>query len=132
MKEAEVYSELSGDSLTITIKGEVDHHSAPRIRQAIDRDVFFYRTPKIYLELGAIDFMDSSGLGLILGRYRKIKEMGSELILKEPTQEIMKILKLAGVEKFIKIIGNEGRVLKVKGVKYEERRNKRNEKNSAE
>ena len=126
--DAQVYSELEGDTLAVSIKGEIDHHSAPSIREAIDRDVFFYRTPKVVLDLSSIDFMDSSGLGLILGRYRKIKDMGSELILKDPTEEIMKIIKLSGVDKFIKIIKNGGKVMKVKGFKYVQRRDKNNEK----
>ena len=126
--DVQVYSELEGDMLTVIIKGEIDHHRAPVIREAIDRDVFFYRTPKVVLDLSSIDFMDSSGLGLILGRYRKIKDMGSELILKDPTEEIMKIIKLSGVDKFIKIIKNGGKVMKVKGFKYVQRRDKNNEK----
>lgn len=126
--DVQVYSELEGDMLTVIIKGEIDHHRAPAIREAIDRDVFFYRTPKVVLDLSSIDFMDSSGLGLILGRYRKIKDMGSELILKDPTEEIMKIIKLSGVDKFIKIIKNGGKVMKVKGFKYVQRRDKNNEK----
>ena len=119
--DTQVYTELSSDTLTVFIRGEIDHHSAHGIREAIDRDVFFYRTPKVVLDLSTIDFMDSSGLGLILGRYRKIKDIGSELILKDPSEEIMKIIKLAGVDKFIKIIRKEKSLIRVKGFTNKER-----------
>ena len=134
MKEADVYSELCNEELMIRISGEIDHHSAGKIREIIDRDVFFYRAPRVILDLSAIDFMDSSGLGLILGRYTKIKDMGSVLIIKDPTQVIMKILKLSGVDRFIKIQGVKpvGSVLKVKGISGRERRNEENEKNGTE
>lgn len=134
MKEAEVYSELCGENLMVKICGEIDHHSAGKIRQMIDRDVFFYRAPKVILDLSGIDFMDSSGLGLILGRYTKIKDMGSVLIIKDPTAEIMKILRLSGVDKFIKIQEKKtvGGVLKVKNITYKERQESDNEKKSSE
>ena len=134
MKEAEVYSELCGEDLLVKIRGEVDHHSAGKIREMIDRDVFFYRAQRVFLDLSGIDFMDSSGLGLILGRYTKIKDMGSTLIIKDPTGEIMKILKLSGVDKFIKIQSAKpvGSVLKVKNVSYKERSTAENEKKASE
>ena len=108
MKQAQVFSSVEGESLIITIKGEIDHHSAGIIRQEIDREGFFHRCPRVILDLSGIDFMDSSGLGLILGRYTRIKDMGSTLILKDPTQEIVRILKLSGVDKFIKIKKSTG------------------------
>ncbi len=103
MDEKQVSSVLDGECLTVSLHGEIDHHSAGKIREEIDRDVFFYRAPKVVLDLSNIDFMDSSGLGLILGRYTKIKDLGSVLILKDPTEEIMKILRLSGADKFIQI-----------------------------
>ena len=129
MEAAQVKCELNGESLEIQLKGEIDHHTAARIREEIDREVYFYRAPRVIIDLSHIDFMDSSGLGLILGRYTKLKDMGSELILKEPTEEIMKILKLAGVDKLIKIQREKdgGKILKVKRSVFVERGKTSNE-----
>ena len=74
MEAAQVKCELNGESLEIQLKGEIDHHTAARIREEIDREVYFYRAPRVIIDLSHIDFMDSSGLGLILGRYTKLKD----------------------------------------------------------
>jgi len=58
---------------------------------------------KLILDLSAVDFMDSSGLGLILGRYSVMKSIGGELVVLNPTAGVMKILSLAGAERIIKI-----------------------------
>ena len=56
------------------------------------------------MDLSDIDFMDSSGLGLILGRYNRLRGLGAELVLENPTLPIEKILCLAGVERMIPIL----------------------------
>ncbi|MBO5744296.1 MAG: anti-sigma factor antagonist [Clostridia bacterium] len=130
MKQAQIICECEGDILSIAIKGEIDHHSAKSIREQMDTEIFCHRKPKVILDLSGIDFMDSSGLGLILGRYTKIKDLGAVLILKDPTQEIIKILKLAGVDKLIKIkTTKEG---KHRSLNVREGRSFNDEKNVAE
>lgn len=99
MDNAEVRCEFENRILRIEIFGEIDHHSAAGVREEIDRNIFFYRPEKVVLDLSEIGFMDSSGLGLILGRYTKIKDLGGEMALENPSEEILKILQLAGVDK---------------------------------
>ena len=89
--------------LKIKVTGEIDHHSARGLRDDIDREVFLYRAKTVLLDLSAIDFMDSSGLGLILGRYTKIKQLNGKLKLMNPSQSVMKILELAGTERIIPV-----------------------------
>lgn len=92
--------------LTIKIKGDVDHHSAKKIREAIDSFIIEKKPVIIVLDLSSVDFMDSSGLGLILGRYNVACDLGAKLILYNPTRRIRKILELAGIERIIKIEGD--------------------------
>lgn len=92
---------MSDDSLLISIEGEIDHHTAKFIREEIDKAIYFYRPQSAVMDLAAITFMDSSGLGLILGRYTQIMQLGGKFILKDPTPEITKILVLAGVDRLI-------------------------------
>jgi len=47
--------------------------------------------------------MDSSGLGLIMGRYKKISELGGELVIRNPNEAVLKICRLAGLGRLIKI-----------------------------
>ena len=86
------------------VKGEVDHHTASDIRRRIDSEIFISRPEKVLLDLSGVEFMDSSGLGLILGRYKTATELGCEFALYEPAEAALKILKLAGCDKIIRII----------------------------
>lgn len=103
MEQAKVQSEFCSGELRILLSGEIDHHSAVGVREVIDRDLSFFRPKTALLDLSGIEFMDSSGLGLILGRYTKLKEWEGRLVLLDPTPEIGKILKLAGVERLIEV-----------------------------
>ena len=95
--------ELKENVLEIKLMGEIDHHSAVNVRSDIDGLIFDLHPRKIVLDLSEISFMDSSGLGLIMGRYSLIKELGGTLSLRAPTVAVMKILSLAGMERMIKI-----------------------------
>ncbi len=87
------------------LKGEIDHHSAKTIRKRIDAELFISRPDEIILDLSEVEFMDSSGLGLILGRYQAATEMGVAFSIYEPTEAVRRILKLSGCEKMINITG---------------------------
>jgi stage II sporulation protein AA (anti-sigma F factor antagonist) len=89
--------------LEIKLTGEIDHHSAVSVRSEIDGLIFDLRPQRVVLDLSEISFMDSSGLGLIMGRYALIKDFGGTLSLRAPTVAVMKILTLAGMERMIKI-----------------------------
>lgn len=93
--------------LTAFIKGEVDHHNAVAARRRIDRELEEKRPRELVLDLGGVNFMDSSGLGLILGRYSKASELGIAFAVCNPTPATMKILSLAGGERIINIISGE-------------------------
>ncbi len=101
--ECSVKGELSGSKLTITLEGEIDHHSARDLRKKIDELLYYYRPKKAALDLSAVSFMDSSGLGLILGRFTLARELGGELILTDPNESVSKVLELAGTSRLIKI-----------------------------
>ena len=89
--------------MIVSLSGEIDHHSARDIRDAIDRLIIAERPECLILDLSGIDFMDSSGLGLILGRYTKIRDLQGVLEIEDPTPQIEKILKLAGVNRLIPV-----------------------------
>lgn len=94
---------LENDVLTVTLRGEIDHHSAVGVRSDIDSIIYEARPRKTVLDLFAIDFMDSSGLGLIMGRYALMQRIGGELTLRNPNERVVKIFELAGLGRIIKI-----------------------------
>ena len=91
------------DKLCIVLRGEIDHHSAVSIRKELDALICEGRPKKATLDMSGIDFMDSSGLGLIMGRYALMQKIGGELTLRSPNERLIKIFKLAGLQRIIKI-----------------------------
>ena len=89
------------DTVIAEIGGEIDHHRAVSVRSQIDEALFAKMPKKLIIDIGRVDFMDSSGLGLIMGRLAKAKEIGAALILRNPSARVMKMLKMAGLDRVI-------------------------------
>lgn len=94
---------VEGEALIVFIKGEIDHYSAVWIRAEIDSKIAEVRPKKTVLSLSQIDFMDSSGIGLIMGRYARMQKLGGELILRDPGERVERICRLAGLERIVSI-----------------------------
>ncbi len=102
-KNCRYETKLEDGVLTVTLRGEIDHHSAVNVRGDIDTLIYEARPHKTVLDLSQIDFMDSSGLGLIMGRYALMERIDGTLTLKNPNERILKIFELAGLGRIIKI-----------------------------
>lgn len=89
--------------LEVRLHGEIDHHTAVSVRTGIDEMICLQKPRKTVLDLSEIDFMDSSGLGLIMGRYALMQRIGGELSVKNLSERVMKIFELAGLGRIIKI-----------------------------
>ena len=95
-------------TLVIRLSGEIDHHGAVGVRSEIDRMISERRPERLALELSGIDFMDSSGIGLIMGRYARMKAAGGELIVRYPSARVKKIFSMAGLERIVRIEERKG------------------------
>ena len=62
--------ETNGDTMVARLSGELDHHHTQKLREEIDRNVQKERPARLALDFAGVEFMDSSGIGLVLGRYR--------------------------------------------------------------
>ena len=89
--------------LKLKLMGEIDHHLATEIREQADKIIIENRPKALIMELSDVDFMDSSGLGLIMGRYKLIKELGGTTIVRNPSDRTRKIHMMAGMDRIIKI-----------------------------
>ncbi len=105
--EENIIFEKSDNCLTVVLKGEIDHHKAKDHHRLIDNMIISERPDILLFDLSNVSFMDSSGLGLILGRYRFTKELGIVFKILSPAPNVMKILKLAGCERIIEIVGKK-------------------------
>lgn len=96
--------EERGDALIVHIGGEIDHHGAVGARTQIDEKILALRPPRVMLELSAVEFMDSSGLGLIMGRLALTKQYGGTLAVLDPSPAVVKIMRLAGMERMVSVL----------------------------
>ena len=99
----EIISNVKDGILYVKLSGDIDHHSAKVIRNSVDNLIRINNPAELELDLSSIEFMDSSGLGLVLGRYKKQTDIGGKMKILNPTKRILQILQLAGVDKIIKI-----------------------------
>ena len=92
---------LGEDFITASLSGELDHHTAAKARELIDARLERY-TPKLcIMDFSRVSFMDSSGIGLILGRRRAAGLFGGRVVIKNPSRYAEKIIKLAGLGSMI-------------------------------
>ena len=88
---------LEENGLCAEITGDIDHHSAKAIRDEIDKACAKYLPDVLYLDLSGVSFMDSSGIGLIMGRYKLMREHGGTIEITGASHGIARMIKLAGL-----------------------------------
>lgn len=92
-------------SLFVVLKGELDHNFLKNYRERIEMKIATTKKEKIVLELDFLTFMDSSGISLVYDCHKASKALGKELFVVTKNEKYKKILTLAKMEKFVKILG---------------------------
>ena len=85
--------------LTVFLSGEIDHHSAALIRASIDDAIIHKHPSLLVLDFSAVSFMDSSGIGLVMGRYKLMKTVQGRIRVENLSPSAYKVMVLAGLEK---------------------------------
>ena len=88
-----------GAALTAALIGELDHHTAADLRGRIDAAVLSCRPRRLTIDLTRLTFMDSSGIGLIMGRYRLMASLGGEVRVAGATPRMERMIRLSGLDK---------------------------------
>ena len=88
---------MQGNELTLFLSGDIDHHSARAIRETADGLVQEKHPHVLKLNFADVGFMDSSGIGLIMGRYRLMKLTGGSVSLKNVPPTLQRLIDLSGV-----------------------------------
>ncbi len=94
---------VTGEVVTAYLSGELDHHTAKEMREVIDNAIELNMPTLLVLDFKDVSFMDSSGIGLVMGRYRNLIKTGAELHIMGAPPQIYKMLKLGGIEKLAKL-----------------------------
>lgn len=86
------------NDLTALLSGDIDHHTAREIREAIDARVEEAKPELLKLDFQNVDFMDSSGIGLIMGRYKQMQLLHGKLRVVNVPGYIARVIKLSGLD----------------------------------
>jgi stage II sporulation protein AA (anti-sigma F factor antagonist) len=111
-----IATEIHGDTLVVRLEGELDHHTAELVRERVEGELDQGLTDNLVMNLEGLHFMDSSGLGVILGRYKRVTQGGGRMALCSVNDQLMKLFELSGMLKIIRIYGSETQALSETGV----------------
>ena len=89
--------------LTFEITEEIDHHWSDKMRRKVDDEIERYIPKTVVFDFDKVSFMDSAGIGMLLGRYKAVKMLGGNLEIRNAKASIRKILEMSGIPKIIKI-----------------------------
>ena len=93
-------------TLLIAPEGDIDHHSAPRIRSEADRMLMTTGIINIAFDFSNVGFMDSSGIGMIMGRFRKTSVLGGRIYIIGARPGVMRIIGISGLGSIVTMYNN--------------------------
>ena len=102
---------VKDEILKINLKGEVDHHLALQIKDEIDHYIEKHRIKRVLFNFKDVSFMDSSGVGMIIGRYKKLQKTGGKIGVVYLTPKIKRIFDISGPFNIINYFSNEKEAL---------------------
>ena len=88
-------------NLVVKIIGEIDHHSADEIRHTAEREFYKSGAKNMVFDFAQVGFMDSSGIGMIIGRYKELKKTGGKVFAINISPEVSRIFIISGLKKII-------------------------------
>ena len=89
--------EIARGTLTVHLVGELDHRMAADVRHELDRLIDETRVRRLVFDVSRLEFMDSSGIGLIIGRYKRLSRRGGSVAVADPDQRIDRLFQMSGV-----------------------------------
>ena len=94
-----------GDASLLSLRGEIDVYTAPRLRQAII-DLVEGGATRIVVDMEKVDFLDSTGLGVLVGGLKRVKDKDGSMKLVATQDRILKIFDITGLSKVFPIFGS--------------------------
>ena len=101
--EQENLFEVKGETLIIYLPEELDHHTAGKIREETDRYFTCKKIRDVVFNYQNTFFMDSSGIGLVMGRYREVRYLKGDIYIVGVNNKIARILEISGLYRIAKV-----------------------------
>ena len=92
---------LKGDTLTVWLSGELDHHGAEMFREKMEKLLVNPRVKHLVLNVKELTFMDSSGIGMVLGRYNTMVRRGGKVTVEQPYGRVDRIFAMSGLYQLV-------------------------------
>ncbi|WP_047985360.1 anti-sigma F factor antagonist [Ornithinibacillus californiensis] len=108
--------EVKEDILIVRLAGELDHHEAEALRDEWKNMLYHNPVKHVILNLEQVSFMDSSGLGVVLGRYKEVLQLGGQMVVCSIPHSIKRLFEMSGMFKIIRLEENETFALETLGV----------------
>ncbi|MBQ8210029.1 MAG: anti-sigma factor antagonist [Clostridia bacterium] len=89
------------EKLTVYLSGDIDHHTSAQIRQSVDEQLQKFMPKELRLDFRDVHFMDSSGVGLVMGRYKAASVYGCKVVVCSMPDNVARIMKMSGLSKII-------------------------------
>lgn len=97
----ELYIAGKYKTLVAKISGELDHHVAAGVRETIDRELQRTGAINLAFDFGNLSFMDSSGIGVIMGRYKIVKALGGKVFVSGASETVGRIINMSGINELV-------------------------------
>lgn len=100
-------------ALLVKVEGELDHHIAEKIKGLVDDKLRSTNAINVIFDFSGLSFMDSSGLGVIMGRYKKVRTLGGRVVVFGVNAGVLRIMEMSGLSKIIKLAPNYEKAIRI-------------------
>ena len=100
-------------ALLVKVTGELDHHVAEKIKVLVDDKIRSTNAVNIIFDFSELSFMDSSGIGVIMGRYKKARTLGGKVVVLGVNAGVLRIMEMSGLSKIIKLAPNYEKAIRI-------------------
>ena len=87
--------------ILVRVSGEIDHHLSEKMRRAIEKEILRSGAINVAFDFGRVSFMDSSGIGMLIGRYKTVRALGGHIIVYDAVEQIRRLIEMSGVTELI-------------------------------
>ena len=109
----EINVTIKRKTLVAALSGELDHHTAKDVKDLIENVIKNRDVKNLVFDFSDLTFMDSSGIGVVLGRYKLIHSMGGKVAIVAPSKAVSKLLAMSGINKLTEICDTAETALKI-------------------
>ena len=109
----EIKLNINKNLLIASLSGELDHHTAKIVKNSIEEKIKNHVIKNLIFDFSDLTFMDSSGIGVIMGRYKSVKTLGGKVVVFGQKPQIKRIISMSGIEKIVKLADTFEQALKL-------------------